>query len=233
MIIRKRPLSRRTFLRGVLGGAAVSLALPPLEAMFGNGNAWADGHHESPFFGVFYWANGLPWHAGHGAQQGEAGHPDLWTPDTQGPDYAPSPLLSPLARHSVSVITGLEPHTEVPALPGGQADGHMRGFMVALTGDRPRSRGFDHASHTLTARRASMDQFVARHPGFYDQPPSYRSLELGVSGARFHNYGHWNAISYNGPDAMNLPVSDPAAFYDRLFSADGVAGDNRDRARRQ
>ena len=233
MILRRPPLSRRTFLRGALGSAVVSLALPPLEAMFGHGGARADGHDESPFFGVFYWANGLPWHARHGAQQGEAGHPDLWTPGTEGPGYQPSSLLTPLARHRVSVITGLEPHTQVPPTPGGQSDGHMRGFMVALTGDRPRSQGFDHASHTLTARRSSLDQFVARHPGFYEQAPPYRSLELGVSTARFHNYGHWNAISYNGPDAMNLPVSDPAAVYDRLFSVGGVAGDNRDRARRR
>jgi hypothetical protein len=53
------------------------------------------------------------------------------------------------------------------------------------------------------------------------------SLEVGVSTARFHDYGHWNAISYNGPDALNPPVMDPGRLYDKLFgvpSGDAEAG---------
>jgi len=231
MTMKTRYLSRRTFLRGCAGGVAVSLALPPLEAMLDVNGAWADGHGEDPFFGVFYWANGMPWHAGHGPQQGMRGHPDLWTPAATGADYAPSQLLSPLARHRVSVITGLEPHTQVPPSPPGQSDGHMRGFMVSLTGDRIRPEGFNHGSHTLTALRASMDQFVAKHPSFYRQPIPFRSLELGVSTARFHNYGHWNAISYNGPDSTNLPIMEPSQLYDRLFSVPPDADASRRRSR--
>ena len=37
----RRFLSRRTFLRGFAGGAALSLALPPLEAMLDTNGAWA------------------------------------------------------------------------------------------------------------------------------------------------------------------------------------------------
>jgi hypothetical protein len=40
----------------------------------------------------------------------------------------------------------------------------MRGFMVSLTGDRPQPETFDHSSHTLTALRPTLDQYVARHP---------------------------------------------------------------------
>jgi len=124
----------------------------------------------------------------------------------------------PLAAHSVSVATGLEPKTEIPPDPPGQGDGHMRGFMVALTADRPRPEGFDHPSHTLTALRPSLDQYVAKHEGFYgSQVPRFRSLVMGISEARFHDYGHWNAISYNGPDSLNLPVMDPAQLYGLLF----------------
>ncbi len=209
-------LSRRTMLRGAVGGGVVSLALPPLEAMLGTGGAFADGSEAGPVFGVFFWANGTPWHAGHGGVQ--ASGTDVWTPADEGPGYTPSPLLSHLSAHQVSVATGLTPHTDVPGSPPGQSDGHMRGFMVALTGDRIKPEGFDHPSHTLTALRPSLDQYVAKHDGFYgDQPPLFRSLVLGASQSRFHDYGHWNAISYNGPDSLNLPVSDPTQLWNLLF----------------
>ncbi len=225
-------LSRRTMLRGAAAGAAVSLALPPLEAMFNDKGALADGSELGPIFGVFFWANGLPWHAGHGAEQAQGGHPDAWTPAQTGAGYTPSALLAPLAGHQVSVVTGLEPHTDIPSSPPGQSDGHMRGFMVALTGDRIRPEGFDHPSHTLTALRPSLDQYVAKHADFYGaELPRFRSLVLGVSDARFHEYGHWNAISYNGPDSTNAPILEPAALYDLLFAAPPDAGSLTRRAR--
>ena len=171
----KEPLSRRSFLRGSVAGTSVALALPTLEAMLGRSHALAAGA-DAPFFGLFFWANGLPWHDAHGAEQ--SGHPDLWTPSGAA---AQSPLLSELERHRVSVATGLEPHTEIPSTPPGQSDGHMRGFMVGLTGDRIRPEGFDHPSHTLTALRPSLDQYIAHHSDFYgDLPSRFRSLHLGV-----------------------------------------------------
>ena len=208
-------LSRRTMLRGVFGGAAVALALPTLEAMLGA--RVAEAAALPPIFGMFYWANGMPWHAAHGVMQ--AGQADLWTPAKTGAGYAPSDLLAPLAPYAPSVVTGLTPHTDVPDSPPGQGDGHMRGFMAAMTGDRIRPEGFDHPSHTLTALRPTLDQYVAKHPDFYGKnAPAYSSLVLGVSPARFHDYGHWNAISYNGPDSLNLPVSDPGQLFNQLFS---------------
>lgn len=223
-------MSRRSFLRGSIAGAAVSLALPPLEAMLDHNGAYADGMGEEPFFGLFFWANGLPWNDKHGAAH--AGRADLWTPTKTGAGYEPPELLQPLARHKVSVATGLEPKTEVPPSPPGQEDGHMRGFMVALTGDRPRSQGFDHPSHTLTALRPTLDQVVARDPRFYKSgAPRFRSLQLGISRARFHEYGHWNAISYNGPDSVNPPILSATELYDTLFSVPGEAPELGRRAR--
>lgn len=213
-----RTIDRRTVLRGIFGGAGVALALPALESLVGERGVRAAG--ASPIFGVFFWGGGMPWHAGHGAVQGGTGGVDLWTPATTGADYAPSELLAPLAPYRPSVVTGLTPHTEVPASPPGQDDGHMRGFMVALTGDRIRPEGFDHPSHTLTALRPSIDQVVAKHPAFYASDRArYESLAIGVSPARFHDYGHWNGISYNGPDSINAPIQDPAQLYQLLFAA--------------
>lgn len=222
-------LSRRSFLRGSVGGLAVSLALPPLEAMFDSRGAYADGSMDEPIFGLFFWANGVPWNGKHG--EISAGYADVWTPEKIGPDYTPSEMLKPLERHKVIVATGLEPKTDVPPSPPGQDDGHMRGFMVGLTGDRPRPQGFDHPTHTLTALRPTLDQLVARHQNFYKTPPRFRSLQLGVSTARFHEYGHWNAISYNGPDSVNPPIMNPGELFDMLFSVPGDTGDLERRAR--
>lgn len=208
-------LSRRTLLRGMVGSASVGLGLPMLEAMFGD--RAAEAATPPPVFGLFFWGGGLPWSDKHGAEQ--AGHPDDWTPSTTGAGYVPSPLLSPLAPYMPSIATGLTPHTEVPPSPPGQEDGHMRGFMVAMTGDRVRPEGFDHPSHTLTALRPTLDQYVAKHPEFIAQGATkFSSLVLGVSPARFHDYGHWNAISYNGPDSLNPPIMDPTQLYNLLFS---------------
>lgn len=214
-----RSWSRRHVLRGAVRGMPVALALPALEVTLGR-RARADGVPD-PIFGMFFWANGVPWHAGHGGNLADSTKSDVWTPAETGAGFTPSPLLTLLGDHPYSVVTGLTPHTEVPTDPAGQSDGHMRGFMVATTGDRPQSEGFDHPTHTLTARRATIDQFVARETAFYsDALPRYRSLEVGASTARFHDYGHWNAISYTGPDALNPATCDPAVLYDRLFNVD-------------
>jgi hypothetical protein len=210
-----KTLSRRTFLRGVAGGTTVALGLPLLDAMLGPRQARGAGDGLGPVFGIFFWGGGTPWHAGH---LPEFTTPDTWTPTGTGAGYTPSELIGELATHQPSVITGLTPTTAIPDVPAGQSDGHMRGFMVNMTGDRPRSEGFDHPSHTLTALRPTLDQVVARTPQFYATLPSrFSSLVVGVSAARFHNYGHWNAVSYNGPDSLNLPITNPAQLYDMLF----------------
>jgi len=211
-------MNRRTLLRGTLGGAAVALALPPLEATF---HARAAPPKGEPIFGVFFWGNGLPWHAAHGPEQGsDPQFTDLWTPAQTGENYVPSQLLKLLESHRPSVVTGLEPHTAVPESPPGQDDGHIRGFMVALTGDRIRSELFDHASFTATVLRPTLDQVVAADPRFYgDAVPRFRSLVLGVNHDCMLNYGHWQSISYNAPESPNHPITDPTQLYKLLFTA--------------
>jgi hypothetical protein len=92
----KFKLSRRTMLRGMVGGTAVAVGLPPLEAMFNaNGTAHADG-------------TGLPirfmtWCFGDGVRLGQ------FEPAQTGPNWELSPQLAPLApvKDYVSVCTGL------------------------------------------------------------------------------------------------------------------------------
>ena len=56
----KTSLSRRTVLRGVLGGAAVALPLPRLLAMLNdNGTAYAAGAALPRRFGTWFFGNGI------------------------------------------------------------------------------------------------------------------------------------------------------------------------------
>jgi hypothetical protein len=107
--MRSKKLSRRTMLKGILGGgAAVTIGMPMLE-MFcnSNGTALADG---SPFpkrFGAWIWGNG--------------NIPERWTPLSTGRDYLLSEQLRGLeaVRSDVTVVSGTiaasvarEPHLD-------------------------------------------------------------------------------------------------------------------------
>ena len=82
--MKKTALNRRTFLKGMLAGAAVSIGLPPLEAfMNANGTAYASGDGFPKRFGLFYWGNGV--------------HPELWIPSDTGPNWTLSQQLTPFA----------------------------------------------------------------------------------------------------------------------------------------
>ena len=78
------------------------------------------------------------------------------------------------------------------------------------------TRDLDHSSHTLTSLGPSLDQRIAKDPNF-THPAEVWSLEVGVSTARFHEYGH----------GMRFPIMGliseldfrSGALYDRLFSA--------------
>ena len=58
--INGQDISRRSLLRGLLGGVAVAVALPPLELFWnGNGTAYASGLGFPKRFGLFFWGNGM------------------------------------------------------------------------------------------------------------------------------------------------------------------------------
>jgi hypothetical protein len=148
-----RPLSRRAMLKGMLGGAVVSVGLPPLAAMMnGNGTAYAGASSFPKRFGVWFWGNGVL--------------PDDWVPASEGKGYAFSPILSPLAsvREHVLLITG----TRVATL---NTSPHEAGPAGLLTGDQPR-----HGTYS----RATIDQTIAAKVGAETR---FRSLEVGVQRA--------------------------------------------------
>ena len=151
---RRKPLSRRSVLRGLLGGTAISLALPPLEAMFNaTGTAYACDGILPVRFGVFFWGNGNV--------------PDFWTPATEGEDYELSDELAPLAavKDRFSVLTGLSVQHQ-NLYPHGSG---MAGVMTGWSLDSDEA-----------VQAPSIDQVIAAEVG---GETLYRSIQTSPSNA--------------------------------------------------
>ncbi len=153
--MKKTPLSRRTFLRGVLSGAAVTIALPPLEAFFNsNGTAYASGAGFPQRFGLFYWGNGV--------------HPELWVPSSSGANWQAPKQLEPFEglKSEIALLTGFEVKTPNDAP-------HLSGPVGLLSGAGvlyPDGGG-------PVFSRPSLDQVLASQIG---GDTRFRSLELGI-----------------------------------------------------
>ena len=95
-------MKRRRFLRGLMHGSLVTVALPKL-AYFSSSNAYASDGFPHRFI-YWYWGNG--------------NRPELWTPTAEGmgDDWELSESLLPLLpfKEKLSVITGMS--TKVPNL---------------------------------------------------------------------------------------------------------------------
>jgi hypothetical protein len=191
-------LDRRAVLRGLLGGAAVSVGLPPLEAMLGvNGEALADGTALPTRFGVWFWGNGV--------------RPERWVPATTGTGWSPSDELAPLAAHQayVSVVSGLEIKTATHP--------HHSGMTGIMTGRPYHQLGTTRDTIVTTFAGQSVDQIAADHVAGLTP---FRSLELGVTRFRGTDEGStFQHLSHNGPNSPNPSEYDAMAVYQRLFGA--------------
>lgn len=151
---RSTPLSRRTVLRGMLGGGLVALGLPPLEAFFdSNGAVYASSGAFPRRFGLFFWGNGII--------------PERWVPEDTGADWTLSEQLAGLApvKDVVTVLSGLEVKTGNPIAHVSGPAGFLSGHSLLVNGD----------DHTFAA--PSLDQIMAASIG---GDTRFRSLEVGV-----------------------------------------------------
>ncbi|TKC95162.1 DUF1552 domain-containing protein [Polyangium fumosum] len=212
----ERP-SRRLFLRGLLGGAAVAVGLPIFEMMLnGNGDAFADGEDIPTRFGLWFFGNGV--------------HLPTWTPPTVGPDWTvPEDFgLVPLLPYKdyVSVISGLSVKT--PRHP------HHSGMSAVCSGG-PHLK-IDDVRDTIvsTMKYPSIDQVAAQY--FQSLAPNpYKSLEVAVTRFRGTDEGtSFQHLSHNGSKSgetnVNPSEESPHAFFDRLFNK-GAGSPLVDRAR--
>ena len=194
----KMSLNRRAMLKGLLGGAAIGIALPPLEAMLNaNGTAYAGGTPIPKRFGFFYWGNGVI--------------PSRWNPPTQGAGWELSEQLAPLSsvKDYVNVVSGFDIKT-------GNPRGHHAGTVGILSGAPLIEQEHAPDSFASTFSQASLDQVIAAEIGMGTR---FRSLEVGVSRSIVTSEGTTlQYLSHNGPDNVNPAEYDPYAVYRRLFT---------------
>jgi len=118
--------SRRTALRGVLGGGAISVALPFLDCFLNsNGTALAATGAPLPVrFGTWFWGCGLT--------------PGRWIPTKTGAGYDMPPELKPLEafKDRLTICSGFKANTD-----GKGAVPHYTGTMSILTGSAPKGQG--------------------------------------------------------------------------------------------
>jgi hypothetical protein len=198
MIITRKHLSRRTFLRG----AGALIGLPFLDAMT-PALGWARGAARVPplRLGFVYVPNGMVM--------------GNWTPATTGPAFEFTPILRPLERfreHTL-VLSGLMCHN-ANALGDGPGD-HARASASFLTGAHPRESGSD------IYAGVSADQVAAAAIG---QQTRLRSLELGLEDTRMvglcdarYSCAYTSSISWRTPTTPLAPLTNPRLVFERLF----------------
>src|SRR6266700_1783414 len=186
MVILKKSIPRRTFLRG----AGATLALPMLDAMTPAFAVEAAKPIRMAFFEV---PNGI-FNLNH-----------EWTPKTEGTDWEMTPTLKPLEafRDRMLVVQGLD-HQQAAGRDGEVGGDHPRACTAFLTGT--------HAKMTSGADirgGISVDQIAAKEFGKHTQ---LASLEIGLEsseivGACESAYGcaYYDTISWRN-ETTPLPM---------------------------
>ena len=205
MIIFKKAIPRRTFLRG----AGASIALPLLDAMIPALASSSSQEAQRPLrVQFFYVPNGRIM--------------DKWTPKSLGKNYEIMPTLEPLAayRDRMTLLGGLN-IISADTRPGEGGSGHARSSASYLTGIHPAPNG---------ELGPSIDQIFARE---YSKHTQFGSLEIGmespeIDGKADGDYSEYytKTISWR-TGVQPLPIeNNPRKVFDRLFG--GSASTDRD-----
>lgn len=202
----KLTLDRRTVLRGLLGGAAVAMGLPALEAML-------DSHGEKLAHGGPLPVRFMTWFSGNGIL------PSRWIPQIQGPGYDLSDELAPLAnvRDYCSVLTGF---FNMAGIQGRRA--HHDGIAGMFSG-YPFIPVQSPGGYSSKFGGPSIDQVAAAAIGSQTYLPS---LEVGVSKRVCTNQGPTlQFLSHKSPDQPAPPIYDPTNVFARIFGSYTPASD--------
>ena len=216
MIITKKHLPRRTFLRGL----GASVALPLLDSMVPALTA-QELTSALPVkrLGIIYVPNGV--------------FMDNWTPPEGGSDFSLPSTMEPLApfQDQMLVLTGLS-NKMGDAWPGEGAGDHARAAGAYLTGVHPKkTEGAD-----LQAG-LSMDQIIARQLGQHTQ---LTSLELSLEsrenvGACDPGYAcaYANTLCWSSATTPLPMENNPRVVFERLFGGNESTDPEAWRARRE
>ena len=198
MIIMKRALPRRTFLRGL----QATLALPLLDAMIPAATALANTAAKpvSRLGFVF-----VPMGCNHAK----------WTPEGEGRLESLSPILSPLApvKDQLTVVTNLELENSYP----GTHDTSNSGFLSAAFAKHTESSDY-HLGTTV-------DQLAVKQIGQETQLPSLElSMDLDpLAGVCNNGYAcvYQNCLSWSSPTTPLPSEAHPRIVFERLFGEGG------------
>jgi hypothetical protein len=201
MIITKKHLPRRTFLRGALGAM---VALPFLDAMVPALSARSMARPVR--FGAIYIPNGI--------------YPQLWHPDTAGSDFEFKPIMKPLEayRNHLVTISGLKAPDGNPDMGGV----HMGASAAWLNGTGPVTT---QANYTVIQSKKTIDQYIA---DTIAEDTPLRSLEvgtedMGTSAGACDGYPcvFFNAVSWRD-ETSPLPMGiNPRVTFERMFGEAG------------
>lgn len=199
MMIFKKALSRRTFMRGM----GATLALPLLDSMV-PAFAAAQNTAKSPTrLSFIYVPNGIIM--------------NKWTPATVGAGFEMTPIMSPLApyREKLLALTGLTANG-ARALEGEGAGEHARASAAFMTGVHPKkTEGLDLQSGI------SVDQIAARELGKATQ---LASLEVAIDSTDVvgtcdtgYSCAYSNTLCWR-TDTTPMPMENqPRGVFERLF----------------
>lgn len=212
MILNKKTLPRRTFLKG----AGTLIALPALDAMI-PALSRAGGVKPPVRLSFVYVPNGIVL--------------EDFRPTKLGPDFELTRILKPLEkfRSDLMVIGGLDDHNG-NALGDGPGD-HARAGASFLTGVHCKKTAGADIQNGISA-----DQVAAQAIGSKTKFPS---LELGCEDSRTvgncdsgYSCAYTNSISWRGPTTPMPPEVNPRMAFERLFGTEDLSLDPKTRARR-
>lgn len=196
MIITKKHLSRRTFVRGALGA---SVALPFLDAMVPALSAAP----KSPFrFGAVYFPCGV--------------FPTTWHPDAAGSNFAFKPVMQPLEPFRDQLVT-----VSRMMAPWGSSI-HLGASSAFLNGVGPVVNSDDQGdAFGQIHSKKTVDQYIADHVAG-DTP--LRSIEVGtedmgtaVGACDGYSCTFFNTLAWRD-DSNPLPVGiNPRVTFERMF----------------
>ncbi len=193
--MKSKPLSRRTLLKGMLGGAAVCVGLPTLEAMLNNhGDALANGSPLPQRFMTFFFGNGFIL--------------SKFIPAAEGANYPLSEQLQPLAnvKDYCSVFTNFNNRCET-TITHHEGMTIFNGYtMVEIQGLYSKAGG------------PTIDQLIAAKIGAATPIPSVhvgisRRLSIMDGGTTMHY------LSHKGTNEPQPPAFNPQEVWNTLFNS--------------
>ena len=193
-------ISRRAALRGL----GTMMALPALEAMMPISARAQGGSNKAVRMAFLFVPNGM--------------NMGLWTPATEGANFAMSPILESLVpyQNDLNVLTGL---TQANAFALGDGGGdHARSAATWLTGCHPIK-----TSGSGIRAGISADQLAANKIGDLTR---FASLELGCERGGLagdcdsgYSCAYSNSVSWRAPSTPVAKETDPRLVFERLFGA--------------